>query len=68
MQVCITVAEVTGGGATGRACDDNNPHFFFARYVAKPRRSNIKVKMGLLKSLDVYPKKARVSGSKLRVQ
>ena len=28
MQVFITCtfAEVTGGGATGRACDDNNPH------------------------------------------
>ena len=26
MQVFITFAEVTGGGATGRACDDNNPH------------------------------------------
>ena len=26
MQVFITFAEVTGGGAKGRACDDNNPH------------------------------------------
>ena len=26
MKVFITFAELTGGGATGRACDDNNPH------------------------------------------
>ena len=26
MQVFITVEEVSDGGATGRACDDNNPH------------------------------------------
>ena len=26
MQVFVTFAEVTGGGATGRACDDNNSH------------------------------------------
>ena len=32
MQVFITFAEVTGGGATGRACDDNNPHSLQLRW------------------------------------
>ena len=31
-QVFITFAEVTGGGATGRACDDNNPHSLQLRW------------------------------------
>ena len=32
MQVFITFAEVTGGGAKGRACDDNNPHSLQLRW------------------------------------
>ena len=33
MQVFITFAEVTGGGATGRACDDNNPYSLQLRWT-----------------------------------
>ena len=32
MQVFTTFAEVTGGGAKGRACDDNNPHSLQLRW------------------------------------
>ena len=32
MQVFITVEEVTDGGTTGRACDDNNPHSLQLRW------------------------------------
>ena len=32
MQVFITFAEVTGGGATGRACDDKNPRSLLLRW------------------------------------
>ena len=32
MQVFVSLAEVTGGGAMGRACDDNNPHSLQLRW------------------------------------
>ena len=41
MQVLITVAEVTGGEATGRACDDNNwyPHSLQLRWNLPSRHT-----------------------------
>ena len=39
MQVFITVAEVTGEGATGRACDDNNPHSLQLRWNLPSRHT-----------------------------
>ena len=32
MQAFITVAEMTDGRTTGRACDDNNPHSLQLRW------------------------------------
>ena len=40
MQVFITVAEVTDGGPTGRACDDNNPHSLQLRWNLLSRHTS----------------------------
>ena len=41
MQVFITFAQVTGGGATGRAYDDNNPHSLQMRWKLPTDRRRV---------------------------